>query len=97
MQIVVPSILCGAAWLVQSGSAMGHNVLAHLREHSVIQADVLQIGDRHVREEGEHPGQRGKRIADQRQTQMIVPSPSRVLGNLFHDCVWQVFVAEYLE
>ena len=90
-------MLCRVALFVQSGSAMRLNVLAHLRQHSVIQADVLQIGDCDVRKEGQHPSQRGKGISDERQTQMIVSCPSLVLRNPFDDGVWQVFSAEHFE
>ena len=46
-------------------------VSSDLREHAVVQTNVTQVGDRHVREEGEHPGERGERIADEPQTQMV--------------------------
>jgi len=85
------------ALLIQAGSTMGLDVPAHGPGHTMVKADVTQVVDRHVGEEGEHSGERGERIADERETQIVVMRPSLVLGQLFHDGGGQTFAGEHLE
>ena len=81
----------------QTGDAMGLDVFADGLGHAVVQADVTQVGDCHFGEKGEHSRERGERIADERETQMVVMRPSWVLGQLFHDGRWQAFAGKHLE
>ena len=83
--------------LVPAGRAIRLDILAHSLGHPVVKADVTQVGDCHVREEAEHSGERGKRMADEPETQIVAVRPSLVLGELFHDRGRQTFAGKHIE
>ena len=44
---VLPTAFC--LLFLQSGNAIALNVLSHRTGHTVVQANVTQVGDRHIR------------------------------------------------
>jgi len=83
--------------LVEAGGAMRLDVLAHRLGHAMVEADVAQVGDGHLEEEGEHPREGRKRVADEGEAQIVVVRPALVLRHQFHDGGRKVFAGEDLE
>jgi len=60
---------------------LSEDVFADLFGHARVQADGSQVVDRNVRQERQHASERGERIANQGQTQVVSVRPSLVVGN----------------